>query len=291
MTGPADQPPAAAGARPLRLAIYGKGGSGKSTIAANLSTLFARDGLRVLHVGCDPKHDSTWSLVPQAPIPTVIERFLADPGLSDPAAIVTVGRNGVHCVEAGGPQPGSGCGGRGVLVTSDLLRRLGLTRTEPAHLRYDAVLFDVVGDVVCGGFAGPVQLGLAHVVLVVVSGDVLSLYAGNNVARVVVPYAAAGVRLGGVVANLRDDETDLAVIEQFAARLGTTVIAALPRAPELRRAERARVPIVEHEPGAPYAVALRALAAAVRALDEGALPPPSPMDDAAFDAFVREAYR
>ena len=263
--------------------LYGKGGIGKSTVASNLSMLLAERGQRVLHVGCDPKHDSTYTLVPEHPIPTIIERFLSGAPIARPEDVVRVGRRGIHCVEAGGPTPGTGCAGRGVMVATEVIRKLGLLRSGA----YDVVLFDVVGDVVCGGFAAPLQEGLGKLVFIVVSDDIMSLYAGNNVSRVVVEYASNGVRLGGFVVNRLRRPAARAGIERFAARLGSRVVAVLPPCDRLREAERTRQPLVAIAPEDPLALGLAELCDRVLAAEEEDLAPPEPMSDEAFSDFVR----
>jgi len=281
------------GARTDRIVILGKGGVGKSTIASNLSVEYARQGLKVLHIGCDPKHDSTLALVSDGPVPTFLEQYLAQrtgnaqpSGPPEPA--VVRGRLGIDCVEAGGPEPGVGCAGRGIALmleafqASDLIRRRG----------YDVVLFDVLGDVVCGGFATPLRRGFGEKVLIVISEELMALYAANNVARAIQTYSANGVRLAGLVANLRDPDGDRARVEAFAKSLGTELIGVLPRDPAVRDAEyTGNVTAVEHAPDSPFAQAVVEFAAQLRNLDPATCPPPTPADDRSFFTTWRVAPR
>jgi nitrogenase iron protein NifH len=270
----------------LRMVVYGKGGIGKSTIAANLSFLYARQGLKVLHVGCDPKHDSTYTLVENHPIPTIVERFLEASSVPGAEAIVTAGRQGIDCLEAGGPTPGTGCGGRGVMLATEVLKSLDLCAKD----RYDVAVFDVVGDVVCGGFAAPVQHGLGNLVFIVVSGDIMSLYAGNNVARVVVRYAGSGVRLGGIICNNLRQEGDKTAMEEFARRLNSKILQYLPFSADLKAAEYQRTPVTELHPGCEFSRGLEDLAKKILELDPDGLAAPNPMSDGEFDEFVRATF-
>lgn len=163
----------------MRIGIYGKGGIGKSTICANLAAALADRGGRVLQIGCDPKHDSTRLLLGGRRVVTVLD-YLRDTPLARQSAadVVHTGYGGVHCVEAGGPEPGVGCAGRGILTAFALLERLAIDWTG-----YHVTLFDVLGDVVCGGFAVPLRRGFAQAVLIVSSEEFMSLYAANNILR------------------------------------------------------------------------------------------------------------
>ena len=174
-----------------RIAVYGKGGIGKSTISANLSVALAHAGRRVLQVGCDPKHDSTRLLLGGARLTTVLD-YLRETKPTDRTLdeILVEGFAGVGCVEAGGPKPGVGCAGRGIISTFDLLEQFQLDR------RYDTVVYDVLGDVVCGGFAVPIRNEYANVILVVTSGEFMSLYAANNILRGIRNYDGADLRRG-----------------------------------------------------------------------------------------------
>ena len=182
-----------------RIAVYGKGGIGKSTVTSNLSFSLARQGCRVMQIGCDPKADSTFTLRGEKELVPVLEQLRinrAGPGLDD---VVWPGLGGVLCVEAGGPEPGTGCAGRGIITTLEYLNRLNAFE----RLAPDFVFFDVLGDVVCGGFASPIREGLADEVVIVTSGEKMSLYAAGNIIQAVRRQGSRrGVRLSGLVLKL-----------------------------------------------------------------------------------------
>lgn len=270
-----------------KIAIFGKGGSGKSTFAANLAAACARRGRRVLLVGCDPKHDTTVLLTDGRPIATVVERDAAgDAGREDPERLVVRGRLGVDCIEAGGPEPGTGCAGRGVSRMIEVFEETRLLERR----RYDVVLFDVLGDVVCGGFAAPLRQGLADKVCILVSEELLALYAANNIARAVRTYASNGVALAGLVANLRDPAADRAEITRFARLLGTRVLAFAGRDPLVRAAERRRRTVVELFPRSAFARRVAALADDLLRFRPREAAVPRPLSDERFHRLFRVGF-
>jgi len=247
-----------------RIAIYGKGGIGKSTIAANLSAALAESGLRVMQIGCDPKADST-RCVAQGKVPTALDvlKEKRQPGLAD---LVHEGYRGILCVEAGGPTPGIGCAGRGIITAFELLDKL---RAFAAY-RPDVVIYDVLGDVVCGGFAMPIRGGYAREVFVVTSGERMSLYAAYNIGQAMQQFRARGyARLAGVILNARGIEgEEEAVIRVAREDLGTEVVQVIPRDPVVQRCEERGVTVIEGAPESAQAGVYRALARAVLALSE-----------------------
>jgi len=271
---------------PRQIAVYGKGGIGKSTIVSALAVLFARAGHRVALVGCDPKHDTSYKVTSRFPAPTVLEEYEARREHLRLDEVLIEGRHGIVCVEAGGPEPGVGCAGRGISRMFELFEQLGFY-----ELGFDVVLYDVLGDVVCGGFATPIRKGYAGEVLIVASGELMALYAANNICRALVRLQGHGVRLRGLVGNLRGLENEQALLARFAERVGTTLLASVPRDQAVFDAERERLTVVEHAPGSGAAAALEGLVRALGAPGQGEGSVPRPMGDVGFDEFLRSALR
>lgn len=273
MTGPE----ATRGARRRRIAIYGKGGAGKSTVASHLSFLFAREGLRTIQVGCDPKADSCQlHLDDERPRAVIAEFPWSSTG--DPEVVrsfIVRGRTGVDCLEAGGPEPGKGCAGIGINMV------LKLFHQSACRDEYDVVVYDVLGDVVCGGFSVPLRSGYAREVYIVASCDVSSLYAANNIARAVVNNAASGARLAGIVLNRA--RTDAAVgpdtVARFAERIGCRVAGVVPFDGRVTDAEARGRTVIEAFPGSDIAAAYEALHGAIAADDAGGMAPPTPLSN------------
>ncbi len=267
---------------PLRLAVYGKGGIGKSFVSANLSVLFAKDH-RVIHVGCDPKGDSTRNLAAGSPPEPALNKLLEL--TSQPGSVTDLLSHGiadVDCIEAGGPEPGEGCGGMGILKLFQFLTR---TRFF-AESTYDVQVFDVLGDVVCGGFVAPMRFAAPLTVLVVVSEEVHSLYAANQVAKAVRRYADAGVALAGLVLNRRDNHSSVDHVARFAAALGTTVLAELPRTPAVFDADLARLPAVVKEPTGPLANEFGHLSTRILDFEPVGATTVTPLESADFDRLL-----
>jgi nitrogenase iron protein NifH len=247
-----------------QIAIYGKGGIGKSTIASNLSMALRERDLRVMQVGCDPKRDSTRSLTQGRLIPTVLETYreLLRLGRDEYAIaledIVFEGHPGVYCVEAGGPEPGVGCAGRGVLTAINILRDLKAFD----HYNVDVVIYDVLGDVVCGGFAQPIRQGYAREIYLVCSGAFMSLYAANNIAKGIRRLSRRGeTGLSGVLCNSSGGmEFEKAVLSDFAQILGSKLVHFIPRTPVIQACEVESRTVLEHSPQSEEAEVFRSLA-------------------------------
>ncbi len=268
----------------LRLAFYGKGGVGKSTISTGVSLHLAQKGLKVLHVGCDPKSDSSLVLVRDSPFRTVISR-LGERSVDElePSDLIMKGVAGIDCIESGGPEAGIGCGGRAVSKAFEVYDELGIVEDGG----YDVVVYDVLGDVVCGGFAAPMRRAAGSLVSIVLSEEVLACFAANNIARAVERYANNGIALAGFVVNLRSNHADLVPIQRFADAIGTQVLAVVPRDPLVGDAELHRQSIVEFAPGSPVARTVRYLGDSLLKLDRNTLSVPAPLSGDA----VRDVMR
>jgi len=264
-----------------QIAIYGKGGIGKSTISSNLSIALQEKGLKVMQVGCDPKRDSTRCLTGGRLIPTVLEIYREHlrQGRDEYAIsledIVFQGPSGVYCVEAGGPEPGIGCAGRGVLTAIQILRDLKAYDTYDL----DVVVYDVLGDVVCGGFAQPIRQGYAEEIYLVCSGSFMSLYAANNIAKGVQRLARRGkTGLVGVVCNSNGEERfEKEVLADFAEQLGTSLIHFVPRSPVIQTCEVESRTVLELSPASEETESFRELAEKV--VNSGSPVIPTPLEE------------
>src|ERR1017187_3291421 len=259
-----------------KIAIYGKGGIGKSTITQNIVAALAEMGKKVLVVGCDPKADSTRLLLGGLAQKTVLDTLREegeDVNLDD---IRRRGYGNTYCTESGGPEPGVGCAGRGIITSINLLEQLG-AYGESENLDY--VFYDVLGDVVCGGFAMPIREGKAKEIYIVCSGEMMAMYAANNICKGIVKFAnAGGVRLGGLICNSRKVDNEREMIEELARQLGTQMIHFVPRDNDVQRAEINRKTVIEWNPDAPQADQYRQLARAIDGNDKFVIPKPLAMD-------------
>jgi nitrogenase iron protein NifH len=256
-----------------QIAIYGKGGIGKSTTTSNISAALSIAGYRVMQIGCDPKSDSTSTLRGGNYIPTVLET-LREKSRVKTDEIIFEGFNGVFCVEAGGPAPGVGCAGRGIITAVEQLKHLHVFE----ELRLDMVIYDVLGDVVCGGFAVPIREGIAEHVFTVSSADFMSLYAANNLFKGIKKYSnAGGALLGGIIANSVDTSYARQIVDDFAAHTRTSVVEYIPRSFTVTRAELGGKTVVETFPDSEQAAIYRSLAEKI--ITHKSSKTPSPMDE------------
>ena len=240
----------------MKIAFYGKGGIGKSTTAANVSAAFSQKGHKVCQIGCDPKNDSTRLLLGHICKQTVLDTVRdSEDGEVTAQQIVHEGFNGIKCVEAGGPEPGVGCAGRGIIVALEKLNALNVIPED------SLVLYDVLGDVVCGGFAVPIREGYATDIYIVSSGELMSLYAANNIAKGICRFAGRGkARLGGIIGNSRNTVNEEKLLKEFANRLNTHLIAFIPRDIIVNQAENKRQTVIEFAPTSNQAEVYRRLA-------------------------------
>jgi nitrogenase iron protein NifH len=244
-----------------KIAIYGKGGIGKSTTTQNIVAGLIEAGKHVMVVGCDPKADSTRLLLGGLAQKTVLDTLREEGEDVDIDDVVKPGYGGVRCVESGGPEPGVGCAGRGIITSINLLEQLGAWDDK---YTIDYTFYDVLGDVVCGGFAMPIREGKAEEIYIVVSGEMMAMYAANNICKGIKKYAEAGVvRLGGLICNSRKVDNESAMIEELARQLGTQMIHFVPRENVVQRTEINRKTVIEYEPAHDQADEYRKLAKAI----------------------------
>lgn len=264
-------------ARLRQCAIYGKGGIGKSTTTQNLVAALAEMGKKVMIVGCDPKADST-RLILHSKAQTSVMHLAAEAGTVEDIEledVLSIGYGGVKCVESGGPEPGVGCAGRGVITAINFLEEEGAYDED-----LDFVFYDVLGDVVCGGFAMPIRENKAQEIYIVVSGEMMAMYAANNICKGIVKYANSGsVRLAGLICNSRNTAREDELIMELARKLGTTMIHFVPRDNEVQRAEIRRMTVIEYNPKAKQADEYRALARKVFENTNLIIPTPLTMDE------------
>ncbi|HEY6795285.1 MAG TPA: nitrogenase iron protein [Kineosporiaceae bacterium] len=259
-----------------QIAFYGKGGIGKSTTQQNTMAALAARGNRVMIVGCDPKADST-RLILHAKAQTSVLSLAAEVGSVEDLELEDVllqGQWGIQCVESGGPEPGVGCAGRGVITAIQFLEEAG------AYEDLDYVCYDVLGDVVCGGFAMPIRQGKAQEIYIVTSGEMMAMYAANNISRGILKYAhSGGVRLGGLICNSRKTDREAELIEELARRLNTQMIHFVPRDNIVQHAELRRMTVLEYDPASTQAKEYQELAEKIEQNDKKTIPTPITMDE------------
>ncbi|MBK7417424.1 MAG: nitrogenase iron protein [Dechloromonas sp.] len=258
-------------------AIYGKGGIGKSTTTQNLVAALAESGKKVMIVGCDPKADST-RLILHSKAQTTVMHLAAEAGSVEDLEledVLSVGFGGIKCVESGGPEPGVGCAGRGVITAINFLEEEGAYSDD-----LDFVFYDVLGDVVCGGFAMPIRENKAQEIYIVCSGEMMAMYAANNIAKGIVKYANSGsVRLAGLICNSRNTDREDELIMALAGRLGTTMIHFVPRDNAVQHAEIRRMTMVEYDPKHKQADEYRQLANKIVNNTNFVIPTPIEMEE------------
>ena len=260
-----------------QIAFYGKGGIGKSTTSQNTLAALADLDQKILIVGCDPKADST-RLILHAKAQDTVLSLAAEAGSVEDLEIEDVlktGYKGIRCVEAGGPEPGVGCAGRGVITAINFLEENG------AYEGVDYVSYDVLGDVVCGGFAMPIRENKAQEIYIVMSGEMMAMYAANNISKGILKYAnAGGVRLGGLICNERQTDKEYELADALAKKLGTKLIHFVPRDNVVQHAELRRMTVIEYDPTCKQAEEYRILARKIHEnKGKGVIPTPITMDE------------
>ncbi|MGX9727939.1 MAG: nitrogenase iron protein [Candidatus Electronema sp. VV] len=244
-----------------KVAIYGKGGIGKSTTTQNTVAGLVEMGRKVMVVGCDPKADSTRLLLGGLAQKSVLDTLREEGEDVDLEDIRKKGYGGTWCVESGGPEPGVGCAGRGIITSINMLESLGAYEEKEG---LDYAFYDVLGDVVCGGFAMPIRDGKAEEIYIVVSGEMMAMYAANNISKGIMKFAQNGaVRLGGLICNSRAVDNEKEMIQKFAEKLGTQMIWFVPRDNDVQRAEINRKTVIEWKPDAKQADMYRGLAKSI----------------------------
>jgi len=257
-----------------QVAIYGKGGIGKSTTTQNTVAALAEAGKKVMVVGCDPKADSTRLLLHGLNQKTVLDTLRDEGEDIDLEDIMRFGFGGAKCVESGGPEPGVGCAGRGIITSINLLESLGAYTDD-----LDYVFYDVLGDVVCGGFAMPIREGKAQEIYIVASGEMMALYAANNICKGIRKFATTGnVRLGGIICNSRKVDNEYELLKAFAEELGSQLIHFVPRDNIVQRAEINKKTVIDYDPATPQADEYRKLAKNVDGNDMFVVPRPMTQD-------------
>jgi nitrogenase iron protein NifH len=267
-----------------QVAIYGKGGIGKSTTTQNTVAGLASIGKKVMIVGCDPKADST-RLILHAKAQNTVMDLVRELGTVEDLEVddvMKIGYGNVKCVESGGPEPGVGCAGRGVITAINFLEENGAYSDD-----LDFVFYDVLGDVVCGGFAMPIREGKAEEIYIVTSGEMMAMYAANNISKGILKYASSGkVRLGGLICNSRKTDREDELIEALARKLGTQMIHFVPRDNQVQRAELRRMTVIEYSPEHKQAEEYRTLARKI--LENKMLVVPTPLEMEELEELLME---
>ncbi|SES69576.1 Mo-nitrogenase iron protein subunit NifH [Methanococcoides vulcani] len=246
-----------------RIAIYGKGGIGKSSTASNVAAACADEGYKVMIIGCDPKSDSSITLLGGKRIPTILD-LLRDGVDVKEEDVIFKGYKGVQCVEVGGPEPGIGCAGRGIIVAIQTLKKISKSLNE-----MDLIIYDVPGDIVCGGFVAPIRKGLVKEAYVLTSGEYMPLYAANNICR---GLAKINTPLSGIICNSRSVSREEEIVTKFAAEIGSELMAFIPKEQIVQDCERDGFSVIEKAPDSNIAQIYRKLARAIMERDTSVMP-------------------
>ena len=262
--------------RARRIVIYGKGGIGKSSTASNVAAACADKGHSVTIIGCDPKSDSSITLLNGRRIPTIMDLIRQGVEICE-ENVVYEGYKGVKCVEVGGPEPGVGCAGRGIIVAVGTLQKLTSTIKDS-----DLVIYDVPGDIVCGGFAAPIRKKLVNEAYIISSGEYMPIYAANNIGK---GLQKLNMPLSGVICNSRNVTREKEIITEFASEIGSKLVAFIPKDDIVQECEREGFSVIERAPDSTIAGVYRELATAIMNCEESAIP--VPMDDDRLRELIR----
>lgn len=262
-----------------KMAVYGKGGIGKSTICSNLAVAWAQSGLEVMLVGCDPKADSTFTILGHR-AQILLNRYeklyeKSEYRKIESDSLYEIGFAGIKCVEIGGPRPGVGCAGRGISLALELLKKTSVFES------LDLVIFDILGDVLCGGFAVPMRMGFTDEVYIITSGEYASLYAANNICRGIMNMRA---NLGGIIANCRGIPDEILVVSEFANGVGSSLLGTIPKSPIFPKCEYIRKTILEAEPKSQESQTFRDLSSIL--INNNKCIIPQPMEDNKLDKLI-----
>jgi len=261
-----------------KVAMYGKGGVGKSTVCSNVSAALSQMGEKVMQVGCDPKRDSISTLCGKL-MPTILDKTAETRSVTEEMvrSVIFEGFNGVLGCESGGPRPGVGCAGKGVNLALQLLERFQIFDKYGVTL----VLFDVLGDVVCGGFAQPMRSGYAHEIYLITCGEPLTLFQVNNIIKAVHKLSSLGADVGvaGIIDNMRGVAHEKEIVEEFGKLIGVPVIEHVPRSKTVQDAEFQGKTVIEALPDSPQAEVYRRLAQKILTNKDIHTPTPVTMDD------------
>lgn len=268
----------------MRVAVYGKGGIGKSTVTSNISYSLSEAGSKVIQIGCDPKCDSTKPLL-KGRYQRTVTQYIRDvpPSKRRIEDIMSEGSNGILCIEAGGPSPGTGCAGKGIISMFSTLEKMGVD-----SMSADFTLYDVLGDVVCGGFSIPMRPNHSDVILIVTSGEYMSLFAANNIMKGSRQFERGSGRVAGLVLNRRGLKNEDAMVDTFSKATGVPVLGRIDRSDIFRLAEAKGCTVCEYDGSSPEAGAFRALAKTIRTLDGAGMESPTPLTDAELDSLYSD---
>ncbi|ADI73466.1 Nitrogenase [Methanohalobium evestigatum Z-7303] len=262
-----------------RIALYGKGGIGKSSTASNVAAACADEGYKVMIIGCDPKSDSSITLLGGKRIPTILDLLRDGEGLNE-EDVVFEGYNGVKCVEVGGPEPGIGCAGRGIIVAINQLKRISDSMKE-----MDLIIYDVPGDIVCGGFVAPVRKGMVNESYIITSGEYMPMYAANNICS---GLSKINTPLNGIVCNSRDVTNEKEIVEEFAHEIGSELLSFIPKEQIVQDCEREGYSVMDIAPDSKIAQVYRELAQKIMSKTEPDSVLPNSMDDEQLRELARK---